>query len=63
VRQGGFIWWALRGRGGRVSRRIRRDGGDHPGRFAVFVPVSLAGMTGGTPVSAAREESPVPVRK
>jgi hypothetical protein len=29
--EGGFIWWALRGRGGRVSRRIRRGGGDHPG--------------------------------
>jgi hypothetical protein len=54
--EGGFIWWALRGRGGRVSRRIRRGGwADHAQVGAVFVLVPSDGMTSGPRSSVAGE--------
>jgi hypothetical protein len=43
----------LHGRGVRVRTRFREEiSGDLPGRFAMFVLVSLTEMTGGTFLSA-----------
>jgi hypothetical protein len=60
----GFIWWALRGRGGRVSRRIRRGGGDHPGGVRRVRP-GLSGRDDrwDPSVSGWRERGGAPIRK
>jgi hypothetical protein len=41
----------------------QRGGGDLPGVPAVFIPVSLAGMTGGALLSARQGEESVTVRR
>jgi hypothetical protein len=56
VRTEGIIWTWLHGRGARDQTKIGRDSCRDLRGCVVFVPVSLDGMTGGTPCQRRKKE-------